>query len=181
MLASVSSRNSELNNPPCCVNDFEKVWHCRPILSENQAIALPVIMRRWMPLMLSALSISLLPSQPVNASEVCRDEQSTVAESRCVMEALQAVDRKLETALVRVVAEVASIGDETFRSLWRENLTGFYRTSADPKQQATAFRAERRQVCAFAKSVSFQGTGYGIFTTRCELALTKTLLDQLQP
>jgi hypothetical protein len=29
--------------------------------------------------------------------------------------------------------------------------------------------------------MAFQGTGYGIFTTRCELALTQTLLDQLKP
>jgi hypothetical protein len=97
------------------------------------------------------------------------------------MEALKAADRKLEAALIGVVAEATSIPGETFEALWRENLTGFYRTSADPKQQAEAFRAERRQVCAYAKSVSFQGTGYGIFTTRCELALTQTLLDELKP
>ena len=97
------------------------------------------------------------------------------------MKALQTLDRKLEAAMARVAAEVASSGDETFRALWRENLTGFYRTSSDPKEQAAAFRAERRRVCAYAKSVSFQGTGYGIFTTRCELALTDTLLDQLKP
>jgi hypothetical protein len=65
--------------------------------------------------------------------------------------------------------------------LWRENLTKFYRTTSDPRQQAHRFRAERRQACAFAKSVSFQGTGYGIFMTRCELALSKTMLDQFQP
>ena len=137
-------------------------------------------MRRWIPLLLSALSISLLSSKPANASEVCRASQSTVDESRCVMKALQTLDRKLEAAMARVAAEAASSGDKTFRALWRENLTGFYRTSSDPKEQAAAFRAERRRVCAYAKSVSFQGTGYGIFTTRCELALTDTLLDQLK-
>jgi hypothetical protein len=48
-------------------------------------------------------------------------------------------------------------------------------------QQAEAFRANRRAVCAYAKSVGFQGTGDGITTTRCELALTRTLLDELKP
>jgi uncharacterized protein YecT (DUF1311 family) len=138
-------------------------------------------MPRLIPLLLSALSAPLLPLAPAKASEVCSDAQSTVAETRCVMEALQAADRKLGAALARVASEASSVPDGTFAALWRENLTGFYRTSADPKQQAEAFRAERRQVCAYAKSVSFQATGYGIFTTRCELALTRTLLDQLKP
>jgi len=142
---------------------------------------LPLAMRCWIPLLLSALSAPLLPLGPANASEVCSNAPSTVAETRCVMEALKAADRKLEAALIGVAAEATSIPGETFEALWRENLTGFYRTSADPKQQAEAFRSERRQVCAYAKSVSFQGTGYGIFTTRCELALTQTLLDELKP
>ncbi|QPN61746.1 DUF1311 domain-containing protein [Synechococcus sp. CBW1002] len=70
-------------------------------------------------------------------------------------------------------------------ALFSQRRRGFsansYKTSADPNEQARAFRAERRKVCAYAKSVSFQGTGYGIFTTRCELALTQTLLEQLRP
>jgi hypothetical protein len=143
--------------------------------------SLPLAMCRWIPLLLSALPIALLPLAPANASEVCSDAQSTAAEIRCVMEALQTADSKLGAALARVAAEASSVPGDTFAALWRENLTGFYRTSADPKQQAEAFRAERRRVCAYAKSVSFQGTGYGIFTTRCELALTRTLLDQLRP
>jgi hypothetical protein len=36
-------------------------------------------------------------------------------------------------------------------------------------------------VCAYAKSGGFQGSGYGITTTRCELALTRTLLNELKP
>jgi hypothetical protein len=68
------------------------------------------------------------------------------------------------------------------QALWQETLKGFYKTSADPMQQADAFRTNRRSVwCAYAKSVGFQGTGCGITTTRCELALTRTLLDQLKP
>ena len=58
---------------------------------------------------------------------------------------------------------------------------GLYGTSVEPMKQAEAFRANRRAVCAYAKSVGFQGTGYGVTTTRCELALTRTLLDELKP
>jgi hypothetical protein len=101
-------------------------------------------------------------------------------ETLCVIEALKALDAKLETALADVAKQAAAEPGETFLPLWRENLTGFYRTSADPRRQAETFRSERRAVCAYAKSVGFQGTGYGIHTTRCELALTQTLLDELQ-
>jgi hypothetical protein len=48
-------------------------------------------------------------------------------------------------------------------------------------KQAEAFRANRRAVCAYAKSVGIQGTGYGITTPRSELVLTRTLLDELKP
>ena len=58
---------------------------------------------------------------------------------------------------------------------------GFYGTNVEPMKQAEAFRANRRAVCAYAKSVGFQGTGYGITTTHCELVLTRTLLDELKP
>jgi hypothetical protein len=104
-----------------------------------------------------------------------------VAETRCLIQALASLDQQLDKATARVTAEAASIPGETFRTLWRDNLTNLYQTSADPRQQAAAFRNERRKVCAFAKSVGYQGTGYGISTTRCELALTQTLLTQLKP
>jgi hypothetical protein len=79
-----------------------------------------------------------------------------------------------------VASEFSQVPSETFQSLWRDNLTGFYQTSADPKEQVKAFRAERRKVSAYARSVSFQGTGYGIDTTRCELELTLSPLEQLR-
>ncbi|QPN62602.1 lysozyme inhibitor LprI family protein [Synechococcus sp. CBW1004] len=136
-------------------------------------------MRTCLHLLLAASLVPLLLPLPAQAAEVCTPSESTVAETRCVMGALQAKDRELEKALVRVASEARQVPSETFQTLWRDNLTGFYKTSADPNEQARAFRAERRKVCAYAKSVSFQGTGYG--TTRCELALTQTLLEQLQP
>jgi hypothetical protein len=131
-------------------------------------------------LMLAILSAPLWP-QPGQAVDICSGAPSTVAEIRCLIKALASLDQALDTAAVRVAKEAASVPGETFRALWRENLTTFYRTSPDPRHQATAFRSERRKVCAYAKSVGFQGTGYGISTTRCELALTQTLLDQLKP
>ena len=126
------------------------------------------------------LSAPLAPL-PGRAAEVCAAANSTVAETRCLIQALASLDQQLDKATARVTAEAASIPGETFRTLWRDNLTNVYQTSADPRQQAAAFRSERRKVCAFAKSVGFQGTGYGISTTRCELALTQTLLTQLKP
>jgi uncharacterized protein YecT (DUF1311 family) len=137
-------------------------------------------MRPCLPLILGFLLGPLLPL-PAPAAEVCTPSQSTLAETRCVMEALQAMDRELEKALARVASEAMQVPSETFQTLWRDNLTGFYQTSANPTEQATSFRAQRRKICAYAKSVSFQGTGYGIVTTRCELALTQTLLEQLRP
>jgi membrane-bound inhibitor of C-type lysozyme len=117
------------------------------------------------------------------AEPVCAEAKalSTVAETRCLIAALEELDGKLETALAAVAREAAAEPGERFLPLWRENLTSFYRTSADPGRQAEDFRRQRRAACAYAKSVGFQGTGYGIHTSRCELALTRTLLDQLQP
>ena len=80
-----------------------------------------------------------------------------------------------------VAKEAQQIPGKKFLTLWQDNLKGFYKTSPDPLKQAEAFRSNRRAVCAYAKSVGFQGTGYGITTARCELALTRTLLDELKP
>ena len=137
-------------------------------------------MRASPPLLLTAALVPLLPL-PAPAAEMCSSSESNVAETRCVIAALKTMDQTLEKALARVAKEAKEVPGEVFQTLWRDNLTGFYKTSADPKVQASAFRAERSKVCAYAKSMAFQGTGYGIFTTRCELALTQTLLDQLKP
>ena len=141
-----------------------------------------VVMRDsvFLPLVLAASLLCLLPPA-TRASEGCSSAQSTVEETGCVIAALKAMDQRLEQALEAVAQEARAVPSEVFQTLWRDNLIGFYNTSADPAAQAAAFRDERRKVCAYAKSVAFQGTGYGIFTTRCELALTRTLLDQLKP
>jgi uncharacterized protein YecT (DUF1311 family) len=115
------------------------------------------------------------------AEAPCSDAQSTVESTRCLIQALEVVDRKLDAALEDVASEAAAVPGDTFQTLWRDNLTNFHRTSADPRQQAEAFRQERRKVCAYAKSIAFQGTGYGIFVTSCEIELTETLLKQFEP
>jgi hypothetical protein len=122
-----------------------------------------------------------LHSFPSAAAPLCPDSLSTADQTRCLIKALEASDRQLQQALMGVAKEAQRVPGPTFQALWRDNLKGFYSTSADPLRQAEAFRANRRAVCAYAKSVGFQGTGYGITTTRCELALNRTLLDELKP
>ena len=68
-----------------------------------------------------------------------------------------------------------------FSTLWRDNLTGFFQTSVDPQEQLKRFQTERRQICAYAKSMAFQGAGYGSFSRHCELGLNQALRDQLKP
>ena len=137
-------------------------------------------MRRAIVLSLLGALIPLLPS-PSSAAPVCPESLSTTDQTRCLIKELEASDRQLQQALMGVAKEARQVPGPTFQALWQENLKGFYNTSADPMQQAEAFRANRRAVCAYAKSVGFQSTGYGITTTRCELALTRTLLDELKP
>ena len=139
-----------------------------------------ITMRRVIVLSLLGGLLPLLPS-PSSAAPVCPESLSTTDQTRCLIKELEASDRQLQQALMGVAKEAKQVPRPTFQTLWRDNLKGFYKTSADPMQQAEAFRANRRAVCAFAKSVGFQGTGYGITTTRCELALTRTLLDELKP
>lgn len=129
--------------------------------------------------LLGALS-PLLPLAS-SAAPLCPESLSTADQTQCLIKALEASDRQLQQALIAVAKEAKQIPGPTFQSLWQENLKGFYNTSPDPLKQAEAFRANRRAVCAYAKSVGFQGTGYGITTTRCELALNRTLLDELKP
>jgi uncharacterized protein YecT (DUF1311 family) len=137
-------------------------------------------MRQALVLSLLGALFPLLPL-PSSSAPLCPDSLSTADQTRCLIKALEASDRQLQQALIGVGKEAQQVPGPTFQALWRENLKGFYRSSTDPLQQAESFRANRRAVCAYAKSVGFQGTGYGITITRCELALTRTLLDELKP
>ena len=111
----------------------------------------------------------------------CQDSVSTLELKRCLDHALNQSDAELLRELKQVALDVAEVPSAIFPSLWRDNLTGFFQTSADPKEQFKRFQAERRQICAYAKSMAFQGTGYGSFIRHCELALNQALLQQLEP
>ena len=111
----------------------------------------------------------------------CRDSLSTVELNRCLDQALTQSDADLLRELKQVALDAAEVPGAMFSTLWRDNLTGFFQTSADPKEQFQRFQAERRQICAYAKSMAFQGTGYGSFIRHCELALNQSLQDQLEP
>jgi uncharacterized protein YecT (DUF1311 family) len=137
-------------------------------------------MRRAIALSFLGTLLPLLPI-PSSAAPQCPESLSTADQTRCLIKALETSDRELQQALMGVAKEAQQIPGPTFQALWKENLQSFYGTSTDPLKQAEAFRANRRAVCAYAKSVGFQGTGYGITTTRCELALNSTLLDELKP
>ena len=111
----------------------------------------------------------------------CQDSVSTLELNRCLDQALNQSDADLLRELRQVARDAAEVPSTVFSTLWRDNLTGFFQTSADPKEQFQRFQAERRQICAYAKSMAFQGTGYGSFIRHCELALNQALLQQLEP
>ena len=111
----------------------------------------------------------------------CQDSVSTLELNRCLDQALRQSDADLLQELKQVALDVAEVPSTVFSTLWRDNLTDFYQTSADPQEQFKRFQAERRQICAYAKSMAFQGTGYGSFIRHCELGLNQALQDQLKP
>ena len=113
--------------------------------------------------------------------ELCPDALSTAIQTQSLRSALQVRDRELDQALARLERQAKDVPGPTVQTLWQDNLTSFYRSSPDSSQQAEAFRAHRRTVCAFARSVGFQGTGHGRVTTRCGLALSQALLLRLWP
>ena len=134
----------------------------------------------WASMVLIA-SAAIPMSAKAGEQNSCAAAISTVELSRCISTALQRKDAELLAGFQRLAAQVAEVPSPVFNTLWRDNLTGFFQTSADPKIQLGRFQAERKKVCAYAKSMAFQGTGYGIFVRQCELALSDALLQQLEP
>jgi len=111
----------------------------------------------------------------------CQDSVSTLELNRCLDQALTQSDADLLRELKQVALDAAEIPSPVFSTLWRDNLTGFFQTSDDPLEQFKRFQSERLQICAYVKSLAFQGTGYGSFIRHCELGLNQALRDQLKP
>ena len=128
--------------------------------------------------LLMATAISPAVAEPITP---CQDSLSTLELNRCLDQALIQSDADLLRELKQVALDAAEVPGAMFSTLWRDNLTGFFQTSADPQEQFNRFQSERRQICAYAKSMAFQGTGYGSFIRHCELALNQTLREQLKP
>ena len=63
-------------------------------------------------------------------------------------------------------------------NLWRDNLTGFFKPVPIPRSSSNGFK-RTTPIRAYAKSMAFQGTGYGSFIRQYELALNQALQDQL--
>ena len=134
-------------------------------------------------LLASSVLLMATAGGPVIAETItpCQDSVSTLELNRCLDQALRQSDADLLRELKQVALDVAEVPSTVFSTLWRDNLTDFYQTSADPQEQFKRFQAERRQICAYAKSMAFQGTGYGSFIRHCELGLNQALQDQLKP
>ena len=134
-------------------------------------------------LLVSSVLLIATAGGPVIAETItpCQDSVSTLELNRCLDQALRQSDADLLRELKQVALDVAEVPSTVFSTLWRDNLTDFYQTSADPQEQFQRFQAERRQICAYAKSMAFQGTGYGSFIRHCELGLNQALLQQLEP
>ncbi|MFY8150291.1 MAG: hypothetical protein ACOVNL_13875 [Prochlorococcaceae cyanobacterium] len=84
---------------------------------------------RSLPVLLALLAAPLLlplqrvaraaeaPTADAAAEARCRDALSTVEMNRCLIGALEAVDRRLDQALARVAAEAAGVPGGTFQTL----------------------------------------------------------------
>ena len=114
-------------------------------------------------------------------SGACQKAVNTLELNSCLDQALRKSDADLLRALQQVARNAAEVPSTAFASLWKQNLTGFFKTSANARDQFNRFQSERRKLCAYAKSMSFQGTGYGSFILQCELAFNHTLSEQLKP
>jgi uncharacterized protein YecT (DUF1311 family) len=126
----------------------------------------------------SALPLALINPALAEPTD-CSQAGSTVEMTGCVRTALEAKDKALKQAMQAIASEAAAVPSEAFLPLWRDTLTGTFKSSADPAVQVEQFRAARSKACMFMNSLAFQGTGFGIFVTNCEIKLTDVLLEKL--
>jgi uncharacterized protein YecT (DUF1311 family) len=151
-----------------------------PALSAHTAGSRSICMPRPWALLAAASALPLALIQPALAEPVdCSEASSTVDMARCVRTALEAKDTALKQAMQAIASEAAAVPSEAFLPLWRDTLTGTFNSSADPAVQVEQFRAARLKACVFMNSLAFQGTGFGIFVTNCEIKLTDVLLEKL--
>ena len=129
---------------------------------------------------LFALAALAGSTQPVVAQpNPCAHTLSTVETSLCIAKVLEQKDRELARAMQKVATDAAEMPGGQFPTLWKDNLTGFFKTSADPEDQLAAFQQARRNACVYMNSIAFQGTGFGIFVSNCEIRMTDALLQSL--
>lgn len=113
------------------------------------------------------------------ASQPCAEASTNLEVRACLAQRVVEIDRQLITALQRVQRQAMAEPSAAFRSGWSELLDS-QAGGSDPAGQLQRFQNERRRICLYAQSISFQGSGYGGFVSSCELALTQTLLQQLR-
>ena len=99
--------------------------------------------------------------------------------SLCIAKVLEQKDRELAIAMQQVATDASNAFGGQFPRIWKDNLTDFYKTSADPEDQLAAFQQARRNACVYMNSIAFQGTGFGIFVSNCEIRMTDALMQSL--
>lgn len=127
----------------------------------------------------TAALLGQAPSQAEQQQQYCTEAGSTVEMSICVRAELEKKDRALKQAMQAIATEAAAVPGDRFLPLWEDTLTGFFKSTTNPKTQFEEFRKARSQACVYMNSLTFQGTGFGIFVTNCEIKLTNVLLEKL--
>lgn len=136
-------------------------------------------MQQRIPALVAALT-ALMAQQPAHAeAPICSQAGSTVEMSRCMRAELEKTDRALKQVMQAIPVDAAAVPGDTFLPLWKDTLTGFFKSTTDPQAQFDDFRKARAQACVYMNSLAFQGTGFGIFVTNCEIKLTNVLLEKL--
>ena len=136
-------------------------------------------MQRRIPALVAALA-ALMAQPPAQAEEqMCSEAGTTVEMSICVRAELDKKDQALKQAMQAIATDAAAVPSDSFLPLWEDTLTGFFKSTTDPQTQFEDFRKARSQACVYMNSLSFQGTGFGIFVSNCEIKLTNVLLEKL--
>ena len=135
--------------------------------------------RRLLSLLAAAPVLALAGGSVQAQSQPCANANSTVEMSLCIAKVLEQKDRELALAMQKVATEAAEMPGGRFPTLWKDNLTGLFKTSADPEDQLAAFQQARRNACVYMNSIAFQGTGFGIFVSNCEIRMTDALMQSL--